>query len=115
VLNQAVRAIHATGAWNAMPTMVNTVISNVPGPPFPLYFGGARATGIFPGSLIVEAMGLNVTVISYVDRVDFGFAADPELVPDLWDMAEAIPEALLELLDAAGLGEPTYVEDPWGE
>ena len=115
VLNQAVRAIYATGAWNAMPTMVNTVISNVPGPPFPLYFGGARATGIFPGSLIVEAMGLNVTVISYVDRVDFGFAADPELVPDLWDMAEAIAQVLVELLDAADLGEPTHVEDPWGE
>ena len=115
VLNQAVRAIHATGAMNAMPTVVNTVISNVPGPPFPLYFGGALATGMFPGSLILEAMGLNVTVISYVDRVDFGFAADPELVPDLWDMAEGIPKAMAELLEAADLGEPTHVDDPWGE
>jgi diacylglycerol O-acyltransferase len=115
VLNQAVRAIHATGAMNAMPTVVNTVISNVPGPPFPLYLGGALATGMFPGSLILEAMGLNVTVISYVDRVDFGFAADPELVPDLWDMAEDIPKAMAELLEAADLGEPTHVDDPWGE
>jgi WS/DGAT/MGAT family acyltransferase len=115
VLNQAIRAIHATGAMNAMPTMVNTVISNVPGPPFPLYFAGARATGIFPGSLIVEAMGLNVTVISYIDRIDFGLAADPELVPDLWDMAEAIPAALAELLEACDLGEPTHVDDAWGE
>ncbi|MDX2380654.1 MAG: wax ester/triacylglycerol synthase family O-acyltransferase [Acidimicrobiia bacterium] len=115
VLNQAIRAIHATGAMNAMPTVVNTVISNVPGPPFPLYFAGARATGIYPGSLIVEAMGLNVTVISYIDRIDFGFAADPELVPDLWDMAEAIPEAMIELLEAGDLGDPTHVDDAWGE
>ena len=100
---------------NAMPTVVNTVISNVPGPPFPLYFAGARATGIYPGSLIVEAMGLNVTVISYIDRIDFGFAADPELVPDLWDMAEAIPEAMIELLEAGDLGDPTHVDDAWGE
>lgn len=115
VLNSAVRAIHATGAMNAMPTVVNTVVSNVPGPPFPLYFGGALATGMFPGSVILEAMGLNVTVISYVDRVDFGFAADPELVPDLWDMADDIPRALAELLDAADLGAPTHIDDPWGE
>ena len=115
VLNQAVRVVQATGAISMMPTIVNTVISNVPGPPFPLYFAGARATGIFPGSVILEAVGLNVTVLSYVDRIDIGLAADPELVPDLWDLADLMPEAIAELLTAAGLGAPTTLEDAWGD
>ena len=40
---------------------------------------------------------LNVTVISYIDRMDFGFTVDPDLVPDPWDMADRIPSALDEL------------------
>ncbi len=115
VLNQAIRAIHRAGVFSAIPTTVNTIISNVPGPPMPLYLAGARVTGIYPGSIIVESMGLNVTVISYVDRVDFGFAADPDLVPDLWDLAELVPSALAELMSSLDLGEPTAVEDPFGE
>ncbi len=115
MLNLAVRAIHSTGAINAMPTVMNTVISNVPGPPIPIYFSGARLTGMYPGSVILEAMGLNITVLSYVDRIDIGLAADPELVPDLWDMADAMAPALAELLTAGDLGEPTPVEDPFGE
>ncbi|MEZ5167471.1 MAG: WS/DGAT domain-containing protein [Acidimicrobiales bacterium] len=91
VLNQAIRALHRGHIFSAIPTVANTIISNVPGPPIPLYLAGARVTGIYPGSIITDAMGLNVTVISYVDRVDFGYAADPDLVPDLLGPGRAPP------------------------
>lgn len=115
VLGFAIRALASTGALRAMPTVLNTIVSNVPGPPFPLYFAGARTTGMFPGSVITETMGLNFTVLSYLDRIDFGLSADPELVPDLWDMADSVPAALAELLKAAKLGKPTKVDDAFGD
>ncbi len=90
------------------------MVSNVPGPPFPLYFAGARITGMYPGSVIVEGMGLNITVLSYMDRIDIGLTSDPELVPDLWHMAELLPAALEELMQASGLGPATGVVDAFG-
>jgi diacylglycerol O-acyltransferase / wax synthase len=114
MLNLAVRALHQTGAVSAMPTVINAVVSNVPGPPFPLYFAGAEIKGMYPGSIIMEGMGLNITVLSYIDRVDIGLTADPELVPDLWDMADLMPAAIDELMQASGLGPATEVVDPFG-
>ncbi len=114
MLNLAVRAMHQTRAVAAIPTVMNAVVSNVPGPPFPLYFAGAEITGMFPGSVILEAMGLNVTVLSYIDRIDIGLTADPELVPDLWDMADLMPVAMDELMQASGLGPATEVVDAFG-
>ncbi|MEQ8840772.1 MAG: wax ester/triacylglycerol synthase family O-acyltransferase [Acidimicrobiales bacterium] len=114
LLNTALRTMAATGLIAHMPTVMNTLISNVPGPPFPLYFSGARVTGIFSSSVIVEGMGLNITLFSYMDRLDFGLHVDPLLVPDVGDIAEGFPVALAELMTAAGLGDPSVVEDPLG-
>lgn len=114
MLNLAVSAIHRTGAMAAMPTAMNAVVSNVPGPPFPLYFAGVPITGMFPGSVIMEGMGLNVTVLSYIDRIDIGLSADPELVPDLWEMADLMPKAMEELMQASDLGPATPVVDAFG-
>jgi hypothetical protein len=95
------------------PLRINTLVSNVPGPPVELYACGAKVTGIYPSSVILEGMGVNVTVLSNRDRLDFGIQVDPDLVPDAWDIANGVPEALAELLAASGLGEPTPVEDPF--
>jgi WS/DGAT/MGAT family acyltransferase len=114
VLGLAVRAAASTNLLGRLPTIVNTLVSNVPGPPFPLYTAGARVTGIFPTSVIMEGMGLNITVFSYEDRMDFGLHMDPELVDDGWGVAERIPGALAELLEAMDLGDPTPVRDPFG-
>lgn len=87
------------------PVVHNLILSNVPGPPVPLYFAGARLVGLFPLGPIAEGAGLNVTVISEEDRVDFGIITCPELVPCVWDIAAAIPVALGELLaEAASSG-----------
>ena len=91
----------------------NTLVSNVPGPPIPLYMCGAKVTAIYPSSVILEGMGLNTTVISYEDRLDFGFHVDPDLVPDPWLVADGVTESLAELMEASGLGAPTPVDDPF--
>jgi diacylglycerol O-acyltransferase / wax synthase len=83
------------------PVIHNLVISNVPGPPFPLYFAGAKLVGLNPLGPIMDGAGLNITVLSYVDNINWGFIACRELMPDLWDLADAIPEAQAELLKAA--------------
>ena len=68
----------------------NLVISNVPGPRQPLYAAGARLEHYYPVSVIMEGQGLNITVQSYLDRLDFGLVACPELVPDVDDLLRAI-------------------------
>lgn len=76
----------------------NLVISNVPGPPFPIYLAGAKLDAAYPMGPVMEGAGLNVTVMSYLGNVDFGFMVDAQLVPDVWDMATAVEPAYLELL-----------------
>jgi diacylglycerol O-acyltransferase len=82
---------------------VNLVISNVPGPPFPLYLAGARLVSMLPLGPPIEGAGLNITVLSYIDRIDWGFIACRELAPRLQDMAHAVEDTHRELLKAAGL------------
>jgi diacylglycerol O-acyltransferase len=79
----------------------NVCISNVPGPPFPLYVAGARVLDTYPMGPIYEGFGLNITLMSYLERVDFGLIADPTLVPDVWRIADGLQEALDELKAAA--------------
>lgn len=81
----------------------NVLISNVPGPPFPVYCTGARLVATYPMGPIMEGAGLNVTVLSYIDNVDIGFMACRELVPDVWDLATHVTEAMDELLTAAAV------------
>ncbi|WP_158296660.1 WS/DGAT/MGAT family O-acyltransferase [Nocardioides albidus] len=61
----------------------NLVISNVPGPREPLYYAGALMEANYPVSMISDGMGLNITVQSYRDNMDFGLISCPELIPDL--------------------------------
>jgi diacylglycerol O-acyltransferase len=61
----------------------NLVVSNVPGPQFPLYLAGARLVSNYPVSVITDGMGLNITVMSYNGKMDFGIVADRDQMPDL--------------------------------
>lgn len=79
----------------------NLVISNVPGPPFPLYLAGAKLAMLCPLGPVMEGAGLNVTVLSYMDSIDVGLIACRELIPDLWDLAGDFVEAMEELKKAA--------------
>jgi diacylglycerol O-acyltransferase len=76
----------------------NLVISNVPGPSFPLYGAGAELKHFYPMSAIVDGIGLNITVQSYNGNLDFGFVCDRDLVPDVWLLTDLLQESMAELL-----------------
>jgi diacylglycerol O-acyltransferase / wax synthase len=67
---------------------INLIISNVPGPRTPLYLAGAKLTHFYPVSTVVDGQGLNMTVQSYLDTLDFGLVSCRELVPDLWHLVD---------------------------
>lgn len=89
--------------------LFNVTISNVPGPPFPLYVAGAQMKATYPMGPIFDGGGLNITVMSYLDSLDFGFVVCPELIPDPWVLADGMHLALEELHKAveAEHGETT--------
>ena len=76
---------------------LNLVISNVPGPRTSLYCAGAELLSNFPISVIVDGVGLNITVVSYKNRVDFGIVGDREQIDDAWAFLEGAAHALREL------------------
>jgi WS/DGAT/MGAT family acyltransferase len=90
----------------------NLVVSNVPGPPFPLYLAGAELVAAYPMGPIMDGAGLNITVLSYRNHIDIGFLADAELVPDVWDVAGMVQPAFEELRQLAGLIDPTITKPP---
>ncbi len=76
---------------------VNLIISNVPGPQFPLYCAGARLEAHYPVSAIADGVGLNMTVMSYLGRLDFGIVADREQIDDAWALTHGLREELAAL------------------
>ena len=80
---------------------INLVISNVPGPPQPLYVAGARLLSIYSMGPILENIGLNITVWSYLRQMNFGIVACRETMPDLRSLVGHLHDALAELKKAA--------------
>ena len=76
---------------------VNLVVSNIPGPRQALYLGAAKLDHYYPVSTVAEGQGLNITVQSYEDKLDFGLVGCRELVPDIWDILDMIVDELDEL------------------
>ncbi|MBF6068168.1 wax ester/triacylglycerol synthase family O-acyltransferase [Nocardia farcinica] len=83
------------------PVVHNLVVSNVPGPPMPLYFLGVKVLGIYPFGPVFHGAGLTITALSNNGHLDFGLIACKELVPDVHELANEIPDALEELRQAA--------------
>jgi diacylglycerol O-acyltransferase len=83
------------------------VVSNVPGPDFPLYLGGSELVAGFPLGPVMDGAGLNVTVMSYRGVLNWGFMACRETVPRVAELSRYVPAALDELLAAAGLEPAT--------
>ncbi len=83
--------------------IANLVISNVPGPDFALYLGGAEMRSGFPLGPLMDGMGLNITIMSYRGVLYWGIHTCPDTMPRVWDLAERIPDELDVLLGATGL------------
>jgi WS/DGAT/MGAT family acyltransferase len=79
----------------------NLVISNVRGPGTPLYAAGARLTAAYPLGPLMEGVGINITVVSYVDSVDFGVIACERSVPHVADIALGFGAAVADLYKIA--------------
>jgi diacylglycerol O-acyltransferase len=78
----------------------NLVISNVPGPPLPLYFMGALIEALHPLGPVFHGAGLNITVMSNNGRVGVGLISCRESMPDVDDLARRFPTELERLRDA---------------
>ena len=106
------RLADATGITASLPMPVNVVVSNVPGPRKPLYANGLKMLTHFPVSIPVHGNGANITVQSYVDRLDFSLTAGAKALPDAGtlrdDMLVAFEELRSRVMDQAS--EPKAAE-----
>ncbi|MGH3633874.1 WS/DGAT/MGAT family O-acyltransferase [Mycobacterium sp.] len=96
LFNAASRLYPNTGL--AARPVYNLVISNVPGPQAPLYFLGARLKAMYPLGPIFHSCGLNITVMSLSGMLNVGILACPQLVPEVWELADNFPVELAALL-----------------
>lgn len=79
---------------------MNLVITNIPGPPVPLYMRGSRIRRVYPYVEVVDNEGLTIAVVSYDDQLFFGITSDRDVIPDLGRIAENIEKEFLALVDA---------------
>jgi WS/DGAT/MGAT family acyltransferase len=80
--------VRGAAAWIATrPQTFNAVVSNLPGPPSPLYLLGRRMVAAYPAVPLSQAQGLSIGVLSYCASLHIGLYADPQLVPELADVA----------------------------
>jgi diacylglycerol O-acyltransferase / wax synthase len=81
----------------------NLVVTNVPGPQFPLYVLGREMRAIYPMVPLAQNLALGIAIMSYNGSLAFGLNADFDALPDLELLAAQLDEALDELAAAAGL------------
>jgi diacylglycerol O-acyltransferase len=81
--------------------LFNLIVTNVPGPQFPLYLLGRELQALIPVAFLPENHALAIAIMSYNGGVDFGLLADYDAMPDLEFVTEAIRDSLDELLETA--------------
>ena len=92
----ALNAYGKSGIASRLPMVANLAISNVPGPPVPLYLAGAKFLTFHPLSIVMHGLALNITIQTYAGHVDFGIVADKKALPHAKDLAKAIEEAFTQ-------------------
>jgi WS/DGAT/MGAT family acyltransferase len=101
VLGLMFRAYSRFGLANLLPPAVNLVLSNVPGPQIPVYFGGARLVGLYALGPIFDGAALNITVTTCNHDVDVGIVTCPDVAPPVEGLVPALEASLAELLAMA--------------
>lgn len=94
--------IHAMVARSSLKQLgFNLVVTNVPGPQFPLYLQGARLIEAFPVAFLYDEQRVSVAIFSYCGYLNFGYIADSQTMEDLPILVEGVTHALEELVAAA--------------
>jgi WS/DGAT/MGAT family acyltransferase len=109
MVEAAAKLINATRIYNL-------IVTNVPGPSFPLYLAGARLTEAYPHLPLFEQQGLGIALLSYMGRLYVGMASDWGLGELLVDVRDRVEAGFLELVQLAGIaGSPDKVieHDGW--
>ena len=101
LMSSATRLYGRAHVAEKIPPIANVVISNVPGPAFPLYMAGARMLTNYPTSIVVHGVALNITVQTYNDSLDVGLIACGHAVPDIAVLAQAMTEEMDALIALA--------------
>ena len=87
-----------SGLTNVAPPVANVVVSNVPGPPVPLYFAGARVAQYWPLSIVHHGLGVNITVESYAGALGFGVTSARSAMREPRQFARALIAAHAQLM-----------------
>ena len=84
----------------------NLVISNVPGPREPLYWNGARLDALYPASLILDGQALNITMTSYLDKLEVGLTACRNALPKMQNLLTHLEEEIQRFEAIVGIEDP---------
>ena len=71
--------------------VANLIVSNVPGPDFPLYLAGAEMVAGYPLGPVMDGIGVNITIMSYRGVLYWGIISCPETMPQVWELAADVP------------------------
>jgi diacylglycerol O-acyltransferase len=80
---------------------INMIVTNVPGPQFPLFSVGARLLGLYPAVPLLPGGGLGIALFSYEGKLCWGFNGDDELVPDLETFVADVRKSFEDLRNAS--------------
>ncbi|MEQ1499603.1 MAG: WS/DGAT domain-containing protein, partial [Novosphingobium sp.] len=94
------------GLANRVGPPFSTVVTNVPGPPVPIYSSGARLESMMGLLCLTDGLGLGHVVQSYCKEATIAFTADRKLMPDPDFYAQCIEDSFTELRDAARAAPP---------
>jgi len=101
LVSRLARAVAGTKLFDRVRPPFNVTVSGLRGPDFPLFCAGSRVVAMYPVGPIAEGVGLNVTVLSYLDQLHFGLLACRKLLPELEVLSSAVDDALGELAGCA--------------
>jgi diacylglycerol O-acyltransferase len=82
--------------------LFNLIVTNVPGPQFPLYVRGRELVDVFPVAFLPRDHALAVAIMSYNGQMSFGLLGDYDAMADIDDVADGIEASLAELVALAG-------------
>jgi WS/DGAT/MGAT family acyltransferase len=99
VMSMAGRAIASLELFDQLPPIANVTVSSVPGPPFPLYISGHKLLSAAPLGPLMGGIALNITVLSYVDGLEYGMLACAKWLPEISALRDFVAEEARYLLD----------------